>query len=135
MIMERINLKLSDVIALLPAISLAKPNGTSLLRTNSTCDLCPTNNEKVGPIQSIKISLRDGTVSVNGKNVSIPTGMFHTMTAKEFKKFAGIYSGDALYISRENGMQRVHDTEIVEIIPDTAFTHKKVVSAPRYSRD
>ncbi|MCJ7762726.1 hypothetical protein MUP38_04635 [Candidatus Bathyarchaeota archaeon] len=134
MITERINLKMTDVIALLPTMSLAKPNGAQL-STNPAHNLCFTNDEKMDSIQSIRIFLRDGTVSVNGKNVSIPIGMSRTMTAKEFKKFAAIYSGDALYISRENGMQRVRDTEVVEIVPDTVFTHKKVVSVPRYSRD
>lgn len=135
MITERINLKMSDVIALLPGTSLSKPNSALQLSTNSARDLCPANNEKVSSIQRIKIFLCDGAVSVNGKKVSIPIGIPRTMTGKEFKKFAGIYPGNALYIGRENGMQRVRDTEVVEISPDTAFTHKKVTTVPRYSRD
>jgi hypothetical protein len=135
MITETINLKMTDVIALLPSMLLAKPNGAIQLGTNVARNLCPTHNGKTDPVQSIKISLRNGTVSINKQKVSIPIGMPCTMTAKEFKKFAGIYSGDALYISREDGMQRVRDTEVIELVPDAVFTHKKIVSAPRYSRD
>lgn len=93
-------------------------------------------SEKASAIPPIQISLHDGAVQVNGKEVKIPVGLSGPTTGKAFKQFAGIHAGDALYVQRDSGLQRVRDRETVELVDDAEFTHRRelpvVRSAPRY---
>lgn len=82
-------------------------------------------SEKVSAIPQIRISLHDGAVEVNGRSVRLPIGLSGTMSARELKNFADIYRGDALFIRSRGGLQRVRDSQMVEVVDGAKFTHKK----------
>ena len=90
-------------------------------------------------IRQVKVILHDGAITVNGKEMRIPPGLAGPMTGKEFKRFAGIYPGNALFIQRNGGLQRVRDSEPIEIVPNSKFTHRRespaVRSVPRFGHD
>jgi len=81
-------------------------------------------------IPQIMLSLFEGSVKVNGRKINLPVGISGSMTGVEFKRFAGAYRGDALFIKEGNSMQRVKDGQSVEIVAGNEF---KVV--PRYRGD
>ena len=104
------------------------------LSIRSPRDIVGTRAKRSDPIERVELSLHDGSLTVNGEQIKIPIGLCGPMTGKEFKKFAGIYQGDALFIHRNGGLQRIRDCENVEVIPDTSFTHRKEVPEIRSTR-
>ncbi len=95
--------------------------------------------KKVSEIPTVKIALHDGCIMVNEKKVYLPIGLSGRKSAKSFKEFAGIYGGNLLFVHGERGMQRVRDSETIEITPDAKFTHRRpaprISSRPRYGTD
>jgi len=87
--------------------------------------------KKVSEIPTVKIVLHDGCIMINKKKVNLPIGLPGRMSAKSFKEFAGIYRGNLLFVHGGRGMQRVRDSETIEITPDAKFTHRR--PAPRIS--
>lgn len=103
-------------------------------------ELRRASRDETTTIPHIKICLYDGTVKVNGRPINIPTGLSRSMmTGEEFKRFAGIYPGHALYVHRAGGLQRVRDAQKVEILSGAKFTHRdetpQIRTMPRYTRD
>ena len=96
------------------------------------------NSDRKGavPRKKLRISLRDGNIKVNGIKIKIPIGVAGPMAVREFKKFANIYPGNALFIVRDGGVQRLKDNDVVELTDGASFTHEvpKVIpmSRPRF---
>ena len=85
----------------------------------------------------VHIALHDGHVTVNGAKVSIPVGTQGQMLARDFKRLAHIYPGNALFVERDGSSQRMRDSDVVGFVPGAAFTHSRPVvrSVPRWHRD
>lgn len=114
-------------------------SGMSSLAVRPAGELARDNHGEAPAIPPVKICLYEGSVEVNGGKVSIPVGLLGAMTGKAFKDFVGIYQGNALYVRRNGGMQRVRDNDTVELVHDAEFTHRReqpvVRSVGRYHRD
>lgn len=100
-------------------IDLSGPSPLAKRQATGITEMCDRK------IPQIKVSLFEGSIKVNGKDLSLPIGTSGRMTGAEFKKFAGIYQGDALFVRDGNSMQRVRDSQAVEITADSVFTHER----------
>jgi len=80
----------------------------------------------------IKLTLSEGSVTVNGRHIPIPIGVSGSMTVKELKKLLKIYAGNTVFIRRRDGLERVRDSQTIELVSGTEFTHRK--ETPRRPR-
>lgn len=114
-------------------------SGMSPLAVRTAGALARDNHGEAPAIPHVKICLYEGSIEVNGGRVSIPVGLSGAMTGKAFKDSVGIYQGNALYVHRNGGMQRVRDNDTVELVHDAEFTHRRerpvIRSVGRYHRD
>lgn len=119
------------------ALSVSGLSGMSLLAVRPGRRLTRGEQSEARAIPPVRICLYEGSIEVNGSRVNIPIGLSGRLTAKEFKRFAGIDTGNALYVGRDGGMQRVRDKETIELVHDAKFTHRReqpvIRSNPRYS--
>lgn len=99
-------------------------------RSGAIASVC----KKAPVIPRIQLSLYDGQVEVNGKQVKLPIGIPRSMTGRQFKQLNNIYKGNALFVREDSGLLRIHDSDEVQVIPGTSFRHN-VVSSPRYGKD
>jgi hypothetical protein len=120
--------------ALVPNLGVASPLALRPAAQVGKKERCASSG-----LPHIRIALHDGRLKLNGREVSIPVSTPSVMTGKQFKELMGVYRGNALFVRRSGGLQRVLDPETIEVVHAAEFTHRRerpaFASAPRYSRD
>lgn len=118
----------------LPVLRLNLP-GMSPLAVRPDGKLAREKTDEARSIPHVKISLYDGTIELNGQQARIPLGL-GLMTAKELKRFFGVHEGHALFVRGRTGLQRIRDSETVEVVHGASFTHEMerpaIRTVPRY---
>lgn len=105
--------------------------GSTAISKRPTAEMSRSNSTRTAAVPRVRIRLDEGAVTVNGKKLTIPTGLAGTMAGRELKKIAGIYRGNLLFVRVNGGMQRIKDNETVEFVDGKEFRHERTV--PRFS--